>query len=226
MLFRGSTFFSAAKQFSFLPPAGTFRCYATAGASASPSTRYGTTILCVRKGDKVVLVGDGQVTQNNMCVKPNARKVRTLAGNKVITGFAGATADAFTLLERLETKLEEYPGQLLRACVELAKMWRTDRYLKNLEALMIVADETISLEVSGNGDVLESHDGVIAVGSGGSYALAAARALYDIPDLTAREIAERSMKIAADLCIYTNHNFIFQELPNKPAAKITPPTAA
>lgn len=178
----------------------------------NPNQRYGTTILCIRKEDKVVLAGDGQVTQNNVCIKPNARKLRRLANGKVITGFAGTTADAFTLLERLEGKLDEHPGQLLRACVELAKMWRTDRYLKNLEAVMVVADENLSLEVTGNGDVLESHDGIIGVGSGGSYAVAAARALYENTNMDARTLAESAMKIAADLCIYTNHCLIFEEL--------------
>ena len=192
--------------------------------SSSFYNRHGTTILGVRKNDKMVLSGDGQVTQYNMCIKPNAKKLRSLADNTVITGFSGATADAFTLLERLEMKLEEYPGQLLRACVELAKMWRTDRYLRNLEALMVVADKDISLEVSGNGDVLESHDGIIAVGSGSKYALAAARALYHIPELSARDIAERSMKIAADLCIYTNHHVIFHELPNTNSSFFTSAT--
>lgn len=197
----------------------------------SPNKRVGTTIICVRKGDKVVLAGDGQVTQHNMCIKPNARKLRRLSNGKVITGFAGTTADAFTLLERLENKLDEHPGQLLRACVELTKMWRTDRYLRNLEAVMVVADEHLSLEVTGNGDVLESHDGIIAVGSGSAYAVAAARALYDNESLDAKAIAERSMRIAADLCIFTNHNLIFEELlaakpPCEPPATASPATAS
>jgi len=175
--------------------------------------RHGTTILSVRKGDKVVLIGDGQVSQGNMVVKPNARKIRRL-GKNVILGFAGTTADAFTLLERLEGRLEEHPGQLLRACVDMAKMWRTDRYLRHLEAVMIVADEKLSLEVTGNGDVLETHDGILGVGSGGQFAIAAARALYDFPQLSAQDIAKRAMKIAADMCVMTNHNFIMEELPS------------
>ncbi|XP_026193486.1 uncharacterized protein LOC34618982 [Cyclospora cayetanensis] len=220
--------------------------------------RHGTTILCVRKGDTVCLAGDGQVSQGNLVVKPNAKKIRRLPQG-VILGFAGATADCFALLEKLEQMLEQHPGQLVRSCVDLAKQWRTDRYLRHLEvsdaqrapvwsdryrcvalfppplldplplgtsfcctsgisplmqAVLIVADEQLSLEVSGVGDVLESHDGILAVGSGGPYAAAAARALYDIPDLTAQQICEKAMKIAADMCCHTNHQVIYETLPN------------
>ena len=171
---------------------------------------HGTTILSVRRGGQVVVAGDGQVSLGNTVVKGNARKVRRIGGGSVIAGFAGATADAFTLLERLETKLERFPNQLERACVELAKDWRTDRYLRRLEAMLIVADREHGYTLTGNGDVLEPSDGVIAIGSGGNYALAAARALMTIPDLTAEEIARRAMKIAADSCIYTNENLIVE----------------
>lgn len=174
---------------------------------------HGTTILCVRRGSTVAIAGDGQVSLGNTVVKGNARKVRRIgSGGAVIAGFAGATADAFTLLERLETKLERFPSQLERACVELAKDWRTDRYLRRLEAMMAVADKDRSFTITGNGDVLEPEDGVIAIGSGGNYALAAARALITIDELTAEEIARRAMKIAADICIYTNHNVIVETL--------------
>src|SRR5881227_1332514 len=157
---------------------------------------HGTTILCLRKGGQVVVAGDGQVTMGQTVVKSNARKLRRLAGGSVIAGFAGATADAITLFERLEGKLEQYSGQLSRACVELAKDWRTDRYLRRLEAMMAVADAQHSYTLTGNGDVLEPEDGVIAIGSGGNYALAAARALMSIDGLGAEEIARRAMKIA------------------------------
>ena len=174
---------------------------------------HGTTILCVRRGAQVAMAGDGQVSLGNTVIKGNARKVRRIgAGNNVIAGFAGATADAFTLLERLEAKLERFPNQLERACVELAKDWRTDRYLRRLEAMMTVADATRSFTLTGNGDVLEPEDGVIAIGSGGNFALAAARALMTIPDLSAEEIARRAMKIAADICVYTNHSIIVETL--------------
>lgn len=172
---------------------------------------HGTTILTIRKGDEVVIAGDGQVTLGDSVIKATARKVRQLGDGSVIAGFAGATADALTLIERLETKLEQYPTQLTRACVELAKDWRTDRMLRRLEAMMIVADKTVSLTLTGNGDVLEPDDGLIGIGSGGNYALAAARALID-QDLNAEEIARRSMKIAADICIYTNENVIIEKL--------------
>jgi ATP-dependent HslUV protease subunit HslV len=164
---------------------------------------HGTTNLAVRKGGSTVIAGDGQVSMGQTIVKGNARKVRRLAGGKVVAGFAGATADAFTLIERLETKLEQYPDQLARACVDLAKDWRTDRYLRRLEAMLIAADATSIFTLSGVGDVLEPEYGVASIGSGGGYALAAARALMDF-DLTAEEIARRAMGIAADICVYTN----------------------
>lgn len=173
---------------------------------------HGTTILAVRAEGKVVIAGDGQVTMGPVMVKSNARKVRRLAGGRVISGFAGATADAFALFERLESKLEQYPDQLTRACVELAKDWRTDKYLRRLEAMMAVADKNVSLILSGTGDVLEPEDGLIGIGSGGSYALAAARALATVPGLSAEEIATRAMKIAANLCIYTNTTITIESL--------------
>ena len=178
----------------------------------NPNQMYATTIVTVRKGGKVVIAGDGQVSLGNTVMKGNARKVRRIgkAGN-VIAGFAGATADAFTLLERLEAKLEQYPEQLMRACVELAKDWRTDRYLRRLEAMMIVADKQVTLTLTGNGDVLEPEGGVIAIGSGGNFALAAARALADT-DFDAEEIARRAMKIAGEICIYTNGNVVMETL--------------
>lgn len=165
---------------------------------------HGTTILCVRKGGKVVIAGDGQVSLQQTVIKAGARKVRTLAGGTILAGFAGGTADAFTLLERLEAKLERHPGQLTRAAVELAKDWRTDRYLRRLEAMMAVADADVSLLLSGTGDVLEPDDGLIGIGSGGAYALAAARALIDIEGMAAEDIARRAMAIAASICVYTN----------------------
>src|SRR5579885_432465 len=158
---------------------------------------HGTTILCVKKGGQTVMAGDGQVSFGQTVIKSTAKKVRRLADDKIIAGFAGATADAFTLFERLEAKLEKHPGQLTRACVELAKDWRTDRYLRRLEAMMAVADSKTSLIISGTGDVLEPEDGIIGIGSGGSYALAAARALIDHPDLDADGVARRAMAIAA-----------------------------
>ena len=164
---------------------------------------HGTTILAVRKGGSTVIAGDGQVSMGQTVVKGNARKVRTLCAGRVVAGFAGATADAFTLMERLEAKLEQYPSQLARACVDLAKDWRTDRYLRRLEAMLLVADGEAIFTVSGVGDVLEPEFGVAAIGSGGQYALAAARALIDF-DLTAEDIAKRAMGIAADICVYTN----------------------
>ena len=172
---------------------------------------HGTTILSVRKGGRVVVAGDGQVSLGQTVIKANARKVRPLGGGSVIAGFAGATADAFTLFERLEAKLERYPGQLTRACVELAKDWRTDRYLRRLEAMMAVADKSASLVLTGTGDVLEPEDGLIAIGSGGNFALAAARALIDT-DLDAEAIARKAMKIAADICVYTNGNLTIESL--------------
>ena len=178
----------------------------------NPNTIYGTTIVTVRKGNKVVIAGDGQVSLGQTIMKGNARKVRRIGkGGSVITGFAGATADAFTLLERLEAKLEQYPDQLMRASVELAKDWRTDRYLRKLEAMMLVADKNITLAITGLGDVLEPENGVMAIGSGGNYALSAARALIDT-DLDAETIARKAMTIASEICVYTNNNFTLESL--------------
>src|SRR5882762_3982478 len=173
------------------------------GASED-SLWHGTTILALRKGGEVVIAGDGQVSMGQTIVKSNAKKVRRLGTGEVIAGFAGTTADAITLFERLEGKLEQYSGQLTRACVELAKDWRTDRYLRRLEAMMAVADKSVSLILSGTGDVLEPDDGIIGLGSGGGYALAAARALIGIDGIDADEVARRAMAIAAGICIYTN----------------------
>ncbi len=181
-------------------------------SSTDASLWRGTTVLAVRKGGRVVVAGDGQVTAGNTVVKGSARKVRQLAGGKVLAGFAGATADAFALFERLESKLEQHPGQLTRACVELAKDWRTDRYLRRLEAMMAVCDKSVSLLLSGTGDVLETDDGLISIGSGGPFALAAARALIDRDDLDAEQVARRSLEIAADICIYTNNNLVVESL--------------
>jgi ATP-dependent HslUV protease subunit HslV len=173
---------------------------------------HGTTILSVRKGKKVVIGGDGQVSMGNTIMKGNARKVRRLYKDQVIAGFAGATADAFTLFERFEGKLEKHQGNLTRAAVELAKDWRTERALRQLEALLAVADKTASLIISGNGDVIEPEEGLIAIGSGGAYAQAAARALLRHTELEARQIVEQGLEIAADICIYTNHNRTIEEL--------------
>jgi len=173
---------------------------------------HGTTILAVRKGGRVVVAGDGQVSLGSTIIKSNARKVRLLADDSVIAGFAGATADAFTLFERLETKLEQYPKQLTRACVELAKDWRTDRYLRRLEAMMAVADKNVSLVLTGTGDVLEPEDGLIGIGSGGNFALAAARALIDRDDMEAEAIARKAMEIAAGICVYTNSSVVIETL--------------
>jgi len=172
----------------------------------------GTTILCVRRGSQVALGGDGQVSMGNTRVKGNARKVRRLYDDKVLAGFAGGTADAFTLFERFEGKLEKHGGQLQRAAVEIAKDWRTDRYLRRLEALLIVADKDTTLMVSGNGDVMEPEKGVMAIGSGGPYAQAAARALFDNTELPARDVVEKALHIAADICIYTNHSLTIETL--------------
>ncbi|MFT3967838.1 MAG: ATP-dependent protease subunit HslV [Sphingobium sp.] len=172
---------------------------------------HGTTILSVRKKGRVVVIGDGQVSMGQTVMKPNARKVRRLHDGSVIGGFAGATADAFTLFERLEAKLERHGGQLMRAAVELAKDWRTDKYLRNLEAMMIVADKDATLILTGNGDVLEPLDGIAAIGSGGNFALSAARALTDYEE-DAEIISRKSMKIAADLCVYTNENVTLEAL--------------
>ena len=165
---------------------------------------HGTTILAVRKGGRTVVAGDGQVSMGQTVVKGTAKKVRRLAGGRVIAGFAGSTADAFTLIERLEAKLEQYPEQLARACVDLAKDWRTDRYLRRLEAMLIVADQNSIFTVTGVGDVLEPEHGVAAIGSGGNFALAAARALAGVAELDAEAVARRAMAIAAEICVYTN----------------------
>ncbi|MEO8459785.1 MAG: ATP-dependent protease subunit HslV [Dokdonella sp.] len=173
---------------------------------------HATTIVSVRRNGKVVIGGDGQVSLGNTIVKANAHKVRRLGKGDVLAGFAGATADAFTLFELFEQKLERYSGNLTRAAVELAKEWRTDRRLGRLEAMLAVADKQASLLISGNGDVLEPENGLIAIGSGGPFALAAAKALLDNTELEAREVAERALKIAGDICIYTNQNLTFEEL--------------
>ena len=175
-------------------------------------TWHGTTILSVRKGNRVVIAGDGQVTLGATVLKASARKVRPLGDGSVIAGFAGATADAFTLLERLEGKLEQHPGQLTRACVELAKDWRTDRYLRRLEAMMAVADRDVSLVLTGTGDVLEPDEGLVGIGSGGVDALSAARALLNIDGLDAEAIARKAMDIAAGICVYTNTNLTIESL--------------
>ena len=178
----------------------------------APDIWHGTTILSVRKGDQVVVAGDGQVSLGQTVIKANARKVRRLGDGGIIAGFAGATADAFTLFERLEAKLDQYPGQLTRACVELAKDWRTDRFLRRLEAMMAVADGTVSLVLTGTGDVLEPEDGLIGIGSGGNFALAAAKALIDRDDMDAETIARRALAIAAEICVYTNDNVIIESI--------------
>ncbi|HEY4716096.1 MAG TPA: ATP-dependent protease subunit HslV [bacterium] len=172
----------------------------------------GTTILCIRHRDKIVMAGDGQVSFGDIVMKHKARKVRRLYGDKILAGFAGSTADAFTLFGKFETKLEEYRGNLKRAAVELAKDWRTDKVLRRLEALLLVADMEISLIISGTGDVIEPDDGVVAIGSGGGYAQSAARAMIQFSELEPRKIVEEAMKITADICIYTNGNIIVEEL--------------
>jgi len=172
----------------------------------------GTTIVSVRRGNSVVIGGDGQVSQGNTVLKGNARKVRRLYKDQVLAGFAGGTADAFTLFERFEEQLEKHQGKLVRAAVELAKLWRTDRALRRLEALLLVADRNASLIITGNGDVIEPEDNIMAIGSGGSYAQAAAKALVQNTDLDARSIVESSLNIAADICVYTNHNLVIEEL--------------
>jgi ATP-dependent HslUV protease subunit HslV len=184
---------------------------ALAAMNDSSPAMHATTILMVRKGGRVVIGGDGQVSLGQTIVKGNAKKVRRLAKGDVIGGFAGATADAFTLFERLENKLEQYPAQLTRACVELAKDWRTDRYLRRLEAMMIVADKQVTLVLTGTGDVLEPEGGVMGIGSGGNYALAAAKALMDT-NLGPEEIARKAMAIAAEICVYTNTKVIVEAL--------------
>ena len=180
-------------------------------SNAADSSWHATTILTVRKGGKVVIAGDGQVSLGQTIIKSNARKVRRLGRGDVIGGFAGATADAFTLFERLEAKLEQYPGQLTRACVELAKDWRSDKFLRRLEAMMLVADKEATLVLTGTGDVLEPENHCMGIGSGGNYALAAARALLDQP-LGAEDIARRSLAIAAEICVYTNTNIVVETL--------------
>jgi ATP-dependent HslUV protease subunit HslV len=177
-----------------------------------PTSWHGTTILSVRKGNEVVVAGDGQVTMGNLILKSNVRKVRRLGKGDVVAGFAGSTADALALFERLEAKLEQNPHQLIRACVDLAKDWRKDRYLRRLEAMMAVVNSTHSLILTGTGDVLEPEDGLIGIGSGGPYALAAARALLDTDGMTASTIAEKAMNVAADLCIYSNKNIIIESV--------------
>lgn len=173
-------------------------------------TWHGTTILSVRKNGEVAIGADGQVSLGPTVIKSSAKKLRTLANGKILAGFAGATADAFTLFERLEEKLEKHPGQLTRAAVELAKDWRTDKYLRRLEAMMIILDDKVTLIISGNGDVLEPEDGIAAIGSGGNYALSAARALIDIDNLSAEDIVKKAMKIAGDICVYTNNNLTME----------------
>lgn len=181
--------------------------------SSSNISLHGTTILCIKYGDEVVISADGQVSLGNHIMKATARKLRTLSDNKIIAGFAGSTADAFTLFERLERKLDKHPGQLVRASVELAKDWRTDKYLRRLEAMLIVADKNNILIISGNGDVIEPEDGIAAIGSGGFFALAAAKALVGVKSkLTAEEIAIKSMNIAADICVFSNHNIITEKV--------------
>ncbi len=180
-------------------------------ASAPADALHATTIVTVRKGDQVVVAGDGQVSFGNTVIKAGASKVRRLR-HDILCGFAGATADAFTLLERLEEKLERHPNQLKRACVELAKDWRTDRFLRRLEAMMIVCDRAETLLLTGVGDVLEPEDGIAGIGSGGAYALAAARALADVDAMDAEAVARRAMAIAADICIYTNANVVLEKL--------------
>jgi len=171
---------------------------------------HGTTILCVKKDGKTVIAGDGQVSVGDTIMKANAKKIRPIGKGDIIAGFAGATADAFTLFERLEAKLEAHSGQLKRACVELAKDWRTDKYLRHLQAMMIVADKDIVLVLTGNGDVLEPEDDVVGIGSGGNYALSAAKALIDVKGMDAEKIVKKSMKVAADICVYTNDNITLE----------------
>ncbi len=178
----------------------------------NPNSFYATTILSVRKNGKVAIAGDGQVSFGQTVLKSNAKKIRKIGDGSIIAGFAGATADAFTLFERLEAKLEKHSNQLTRSCVELAKDWRTDKYLRRLEAMMIVIDKDTTLVLTGNGDVLEPEDGIIGIGSGGNYAMSAARALFDIEQLSVEEVVKKSMKIAADLCVYTNNNIVVETL--------------
>jgi ATP-dependent HslUV protease subunit HslV len=175
-------------------------------------TMHGTTILCIKKNNEVIIAADGQVSLGPTIMKSSARKLRTLADNSIVAGFAGSTADAFTLFERLEAKLEKHSNQLLRACVELAKDWRTDKYLRRLEAMLIVADKKNILILTGTGDVLEPEDNIAAIGSGGNFARSAAAALIDIDGISAEEIVRKSMKIAADICVYSNQNIIIEKV--------------
>jgi ATP-dependent HslUV protease subunit HslV len=199
--------------------------YPPGDLSLSGSRRIrSTTVVCVRRGDTVVMAADGQVTLGDAVLKHTAKKIRRLYNNKVLAGFAGSTADAFSLFSRFEGKLEQYAGNLSRAAVELAKDWRTDKMLRSLEALLIVADGSQSFLISGTGDVIEPDEAIAAIGSGGSYALAAARALYANTPLDARSIAEKSLRIAAEICIYTNSNILLEELPATPAAPEPPAT--
>lgn len=185
-------------------------------AITSAKEMHSTTILSVRKGKQVAIGGDGQVSLGQTVMKSTAKKIRKIGKDgKILGGFAGVTADAFTLFERLEAKLEKHSGHLTRACVELAKDWRTDKYLRHLEAMMIVIDKDTSLIISGNGDVIEPEDGILAIGSGGMYALSAARALVDQKNLSAEDVVKKSMKIAADICVYTNHNLVLETLETK-----------
>ncbi len=184
-------------------------------STTDASLWHGTTILAVRKNGRVTIAGDGQVSLGQTVIKANAKKVRRLGGGQIIAGFAGSTADAFTLLERLEGKLERHPGQLMRACVELAKDWRTDRYLRRLEAMMAVADAEVSLVLTGTGDVLEPADGLIGIGSGGNFALAAAKALLDLDGMDSEAIARKAMAIAADICVYTNSSLTIETIESK-----------
>ncbi|CAB9518499.1 protease subunit HslV [Seminavis robusta] len=200
------------------PPRCVRSFHASSLSNQALPDRHGTTIVCVRKDGKVCMMGDGMVSQGNMIVKSNTNKIRVLKDGTLV-GFAGSTADAFTLLERLEGKLDEYPGQLTRSCVELAKGWRTDKYLRRLEASLVVADANVSLEVTGNGDVLESSDGILGVGSGSPFAIAAARALIDVTELSAEDIAKKAMAVASEMCVYTNSNFRSETLPKEDEAK-------
>lgn len=176
------------------------------------NTWHGTTILSVRRGNDVIIVADGQVSLGNTVIKSSAKKLRVIGNNRIVAGFAGSTADALTLFERLEGKLEKHAGQLTRACVELAKDWRTDKYLRRLEAMLIVADKDNTLILTGNGDVLEPEDGIAAIGSGGNYALSAARALYEATDMSAEEIAKKAMSIAGEICVFTNSNITIERV--------------
>jgi len=206
-----------------VPPINHIFGWSNPSLGVSDGKPHGTTVLCVRKLDKVVMIADGQVTAGGTVVKHNAKKIRRLGVDRdILAGFAGATADAFTLFERLEEKLEQHGGQLLRSCVDMAKSWRTDKYLRRLEAMMIVSNKDTLLTMTGDGDVLEHADGIVAIGSGGGFALAAARALCDFPELTADDIVKRAMQIAADICIHTNHNFTIEELMISSEHRTTP----